>query len=135
MLHNSRFQFGQGARRLCPVCRCPINIKPVGRPRTFCSDMCRKTESRKGGATTLAAAPNKSLCELPAETASRNPEKSPAISTGQIDPFSTPIVAIGRGLGISNNVTGAIDQHPDADLIRRAIRVELAARWRRSGLR
>jgi hypothetical protein len=54
---------------------------------------------------------------------------------GQFEPISTPVVAIGLGLGISNNTVGAINQHPEAALVRRAIAIELRARWRRSGLR
>jgi hypothetical protein len=57
------------------------------------------------------------------------------MSMGQFCPFSTSIVRIGLGLGISTNVVGAVDQHQEAALVRLAIASELGARWRRGGLR
>jgi hypothetical protein len=140
MLHNPRALVGQGARRLCPICRSPISIKQVGRPRRFCSDryrdLARREREFRGKNCDLSEGPS------PSEALPGNAEKTstkssacgatlvgraPAVEAG----FA--VVAIGRGISTPSPVSVA--DHPKADFIRRALRTEFAARWRRSGLR
>ena len=47
MLLNSRATIGQGARRRCATCNSPINVKPTGRTRKFCSPTCRDIARRE----------------------------------------------------------------------------------------
>jgi hypothetical protein len=129
MLFNSKLEIGQGARRRCPVCGFAIRIKTTGRTRRFCSATCRDTARRKANFEISGRA------RYPHSGVPRNPEKAPIISTPKIDILAdrgcaakAPIVTIGLGCH-------AAPQPPEqsaerARLIRRAIQLEFAARWR-----
>ena len=135
-MRSPNYEPGQGARRLCATCNSPLSIKQVGRTRRFCSDTCRDEARRNANFRDFGAT-------VPSRSAvTRNPEKTSANSTAceatladARSPLTVvaPIVAIGRGISTASPV--GVAKHPQRDLVRRAIRVELAARWSRGGLR
>src|SRR5262249_18528650 len=137
MLHNLHTLIGQGARRLCPVCRCAIAIKPVGRTRTYCSDRCRQVGHRSGEFRDKN--PDLSGGPYPGEGLTRNPDFSPTKSMAckatfarRGSPANGPLAVVGRGISTAGLSLTSAGQ---ASLIRRAVATELAARWSRRGLR
>jgi hypothetical protein len=152
-----------GNRLTCASCGKPIVAKRGSRRRIFCSNTCKEVARRDKLAAPTA--PTRSVgispvnsVEPPANAASdaisegaryyptavaRSVKNTPVKSVACKGDFGDlgsafnllPMVAIGLGLGASNNTVGGIDQHPGAGAIRCAIRVEFAARWRRGGLR
>jgi hypothetical protein len=135
MLFN-KLEIGQGARHQCPGCGLPVTIKQTGRRRKFCSDLCRQQTHR----ATAFRDKKPDLTTSPTQTlgASRNLEKTSTKSTAKTDTLadrgfaeSPPIVAIGLGLHTpAQPVESSIER---ARLIQKAIRIELAARWRTIG--
>src|SRR6516225_1271732 len=125
-------ELGQGARRLCATCGKSLSIKPTGRTRQFCSDLCRDEARRAANFRDFGTTvPRRSgVTRNPIKTSNKSTAKS-AISAdrGSAVKAVSPIVAIGLGIGTPNACKLA--DHPRADLIRRAIAIELAARWRR----
>lgn|SRR5262249_30619796 len=116
-MRSPNYEPGQGARRQCAGCGARLSIKPVGRTRRFCSDLCRKEASRNRAATTLAASPNKSLHGVPNKIRSQKSGETSTKSIGQKSAFST------------------LDRAERRELIRIAYEVEFAARWPLSGLK
>ena len=133
MLLDARASIGQGARRRCATCNAPINVKPTGRTAKFCSPTCRDIARREANFRDSSAT-RPSGAAMP-----RNPDfsstKSIACKGTSANRGSTvkpPIVAI--GLGCHAGLQPPEESAERAALIRRAIRLEFAARWSK-GLR
>jgi hypothetical protein len=141
-----------GNRIVCAGCGAVLEPRRGSRRQKFCSYTCRDAARRERNflATGCSRRADRGTGNAIPEGARycptavpRSVENTPTKSTASKGDFgdrgstfnALPVVAIGLGLGISTNAVGAIDAHPQADLIRRAIRLELAARWRRGGLR
>jgi hypothetical protein len=141
-----------GNRVICAGCGAVLEPRRGSRRQKFCSYTCRDAARRarnflatgcsrradRGTENAIPEGPRYYPTAVPRSV--ENPTTKSTACKGDLgDRGSTfsalPVVAIGLGLGISTNATAAIDDHPDRDLIRRAIRLELAARWRRGGLR
>jgi hypothetical protein len=102
MLYNSRAAVGQGACYRRRICGLPFTIKQTGRPRVHCSDCCREVARQER--------------DFRASAGRGSPAKA-----------GSAVVAVGRGVQISNHVVVA--DHPQRQLVARAIAAEFAARW------
>ena len=131
MLLDSRATIGQGARRRCATCNSPINVKPTGRTRKFCSPTCRDIARREANFRDSSAT-RPSGAAMP-----RNPEKTPtnsAVCEGALADRGSiakpPIVAV--GLGCHAGPQPPEESAERAALIRRAMKLEFGARWPRA---
>jgi len=136
-MRSPNYEAGQGARRLCAVCRKPLTInRLVGRTKKFCSDTCRNEGRRNANFRDFATTtPHRSAV-------ARNRQKTLTNSVackGTLADRGSPVkagfavVAIGRGISTPNPIGPA--DHPRSELVRNALRTEFAARWPRGGLR
>jgi hypothetical protein len=120
---------GQGSWHRCPVCNKLFDVKPTGRPRKFCSDLCRQDHHRSQAFRDN----NHDLAEGPyrPSSLSRNSKKTLTKSTANPSTFAdrtSPIKAFGRGCYAPTQV--AADTPDRRALIRAALRIESEARWR-----
>jgi hypothetical protein len=124
---------GQGARRQCLGCGQPLTIRLTGRPRKFCSDRCRDEARRHP--TIL---PQNSISEGGRYHPSGRPQNPDFLSTKSTQKTAisadraSPVFAI--GLGVSSPPRPTPDGQR-AELIRRAVEVEMRVRWPRLGLK
>jgi hypothetical protein len=113
----------------CAVCNAALAIKQNGRRRHFCSDRCRDTARRNANFRDLGITrPNGSA--MP-----RNPQKTSSNTTtckAEIGDrgcaIKDRIVTVGLGIGTAQPATISVQ-------VRRAVQLELSARWRRLGVR
>jgi hypothetical protein len=129
MLLDARASVGQGARRRCAVCGFPIKIKTTGRTAKFCSAACRDTARRKANFAISGHA------RYGGSGVPRNPDFSPTKSNtckadlaDRASAIKARIVAIGRGVSVGPQPAEVSAER--AQLIRRAMKLEFAARWR-----
>jgi hypothetical protein len=130
MLFNSKAEVGQGARRRCPVCNQPIDVKPTGRTRTYCSDRCRDVGRRERDFRGSSVPPDTGLASP------RNPQKTSTNSVAcegtladRGSAVKAPIVTVGLGCHAGPHPPERSTER--AKLIRTALRLEFAARWGR----
>ena len=124
---------GQGARHRCRTCGFPINIKPTGRTRKFCSDRCRAVSRRERDFRDSSVTPY---------TGSGLPRNSKKASTNSVtcsggladraSAVKAPIVTVGLRCHAGRQPPEKSTER--GALIRNAIRFEFAARWS-TGLR
>jgi hypothetical protein len=115
------YESGQGARRLCATCGLPISIKSTGRTRRFCSDRCQGLERRKRNFASKMGRYTGDT-ENPDFSSTKSATCKGTLADPRF-PESAPLVGFGLGLGRTA-------QPSPSDLIRKAIALELAARWR-----
>jgi hypothetical protein len=134
MLLDPHTPIGQGARRRCLVCNFPITVRPTGRTRLFCSTRCRDEARRQGKFQILEEGryPPQGLPRNFPKTSTKSKAESPTLA-GRGFAVTPPIVAIGLGLHVP--APPAESSSERARLIQKAIRLELAARWRGGGAR
>jgi hypothetical protein len=126
----------------------PLAIKHTGRTKQFCSDRCRKEVTRHPQQKAAGALfqpppyPSEALSGNPQKTSTKTTAKT-AISADRGSAF-TPVwrVVAGPPVSLANLVVpldGVVQPKPispdeRAELIRRAIALEFAARWPRGGV-
>ena len=130
---------GQGVRRCCgnPACTRLLDVKPVGRSRKFCCDRCRQEAHRHpGGLSRNPDFRDFNGGPYPSEGLSRNPKKTSTKSKLKIavlgdrgSPANGVLVTVGLGVSPSVPVPVPADDSDRSALIRKAIRIEFAARW------
>jgi len=139
-----------GNRVICVGCGAVLEPKRGSRRQKFCSYTCRDAARRErnflatGCSRRVDRGTENAIPEgarYPTSAIPRSVKNTPVKSVACKGDFGDrgsafnafPVVAIGLGLGIST--TAAIDDHPDAELVRRAIALELGARWPTVGRR
>jgi hypothetical protein len=124
---------GQGARYLCAECRKPIAISQIGRTAKYCAPACREQAYRQR----VFRREGSYYPTGPAQKPRRNPEKTPAKSTTSLLRIvAGPPVSVANLLVGFNNTNPAkpLDPAERRELIKRAVEVELGARWPRGGV-
>ena len=116
------FTPGEGARRLCASCGQPLTIKPTGRSRQYCSDTCRDFSRRQRNFAISGHAryPHSGVPQNP-DFSSANSVTCKAVSADRGSAVkAAPVVVM--GLGVSTPNPSTVASHPQADLVRTAIR-------------
>lgn len=134
---------GEGVRWKCanPDCTQLLDRRSdTGRPRRFCSDRCRQQAHRNPGGLSRNPDFRNFRADLGGGSGlSRNPEKTSTKSKSKIAisadrGFAGKAVAT-VGNGVSPQVPVPTDASARSRLIRKAITLELDARWPRGGAR
>jgi hypothetical protein len=135
------FEAGQGVRRRCQACGKELTIIHTGRTRQFCSDRCRKEIARQRNFKPIPY-PSEGLSGTPEKTLAKSVTCKGTLASPR-SPFK-PVwrVVAGPPVSLANLIIPyrglapkSLDPDERRELIKRAIELEFAARWPRSGLR